>query len=163
MKPDTLDWRALIAAAGFGPDLTLAYRNQAIVACLLYGGLRYRELVALTTADLLPGPALRVGGARPRLVSISQPAEALVRRYLGVRPAALDGTDALFLSAYCRRLSADTLRHDMRLIGRRIGVHITNDFLRRSCLAKLAALGIPRDRLESHFGQGSLRGLWRGL
>ncbi|HEY8545599.1 MAG TPA: tyrosine-type recombinase/integrase, partial [Acidimicrobiales bacterium] len=130
LKPDEL--RALLdapppvgSAGGGDDDLAVALRDRDdAVLELLYGsGVRVAELSALDVDDVDLGRArmlVRGKGGKHRIVPLSDPAVAALRRWLGTGRALLvhDGTPAaaVFLNRRGRRLSPRDVR---RIVDRR--------------------------------------------
>jgi integrase/recombinase XerC len=94
VEPD--DLARLLARAGQETDTVAGARGKALLLVLVDGGLRAKELINLTLADvsLKEGILLvrRAKGKRPRLVAVGDGTRAALRRYALLRDGRLGAT-----------------------------------------------------------------------
>ena len=87
LPPEACD--AILRAARQQPDQRLRLRDEALLALLIYGGLRAQEVCDVQVRDLdLPGGAVAVRygkGGRSRRVYLPSEGVALLKRYLALR------------------------------------------------------------------------------
>jgi len=145
------------------PETTLGRRDRAIVE-LLYGtGMRRMELASLNVNDVELEEATvlvrRGKGRRERLLPLGTKAKEALLDYLEVsRPELARGeTEALFLSASGRRLSAHGLMVRLRKLGERLGLKVRPHLLRHSCATHLLRGRADIRHIQQLLGHKSLR------
>jgi integrase/recombinase XerC len=175
--PDVLsvdDAFALVAA----PDDESAFglRDRAVLEVLYGSGLRVGEVVALDLADIdLPERILRVRagkGGKDRIVPLSRPALAAIRRWLAVRGELLArrpgagaaagrgraAEAALFLNRFGGRLSARAVRAKAEAHALRAALprHVHPHVLRHSFATHLLDGGADLRHIQELLGHSSL-------
>jgi site-specific recombinase XerD len=139
----------------------LGARMYAMVAVLYDSGLRAGELVQLDIGDVdWSGYQLRVmgKGKKERLVPFSPVTQRALRKYLTLRePYALDGQEALFISARGARLTRDAVSHAVKHLGQRAGIPRLHPHLLRHSAAVAAIMnGANQFELKRILGHAQL-------
>jgi integrase/recombinase XerC len=128
--------------------------NRAMFELMYSSGLRVSELTSLDLAytegarggaslgwlDLAAGEVLVTGkGNKMRRVPVGAPARAALAAWLAVRPAARDGSAALFLSTRATRISPRVVQLRLKQHALRVGtpVHVHPHMLRHSFASHL--------------------------
>lgn len=153
--------------AAVAPDLRV--RNTALVAVMLFAGLRRSEVLHLCVSDVdLVGNVLRVAagkgqhGGKPRTVPMPPQLVALLRAYARQRAGADCATPAFFLGTReTGPLGERTLRRLFARISRRTGVRVTAHMLRHTFCTLLSRFGISDRLAKEAMGHADLRMLQR--
>ena len=159
---------ALLRAAHATRDPTVRLRDEALLALLVYAGLRSQEVcdVQLRDLDLAGGTVtVRSGkGGTARRVPLHPDAQRMLARYLhdlrcpmGLPPVGSDQErDALFVGVQATRkghplrlgLSTRLVRHRLAALGRLAATHLRADALREPALERRAELGLVAQQLD---------------
>lgn len=144
------DWPALIAAArydagGQPKSPELAARDQALIALMLYTGLRVAEVAALDLPDLvlIPGGeqvVVRCGkGGKMRRLDLHRVPRAYLEKWLERRWVCNEGEcEPLFVSLYRRRISHDAIQRAVTTAAQATGrTDVTAHCLRHSFAVRL--------------------------
>jgi len=136
-----------------------ALRDQAILALMLYAGLRESEVIGLDVGDVELGErkgrvVVRRGkGDKYREAPLAKEA----RRALGLWLEARGGeVGALFGSKRAGRLSRRAVIHRVKEIGRLAGVQISPHDLRHTCAKRMLDEGAPLTVVQKVLGHSRL-------
>ncbi len=134
-------------------------RDQALVACYLATGKRFREILSLKVADLNPISGeirVRVKGGDEQLAVISPGALKLVKRYLRVRSAFQTATDSLWLTDEGKPISYWGGMAVFRRLKQKSGVKRIHAHLFRHTFAQVALeKGAERATVQDMLGHKS--------
>lgn len=157
-----------VLAPGEVDALTAAlrtHRDAAMVAAMLFGGLRRCEVLGLRLDDVRVGER-RVfiadgKGGHQRLVPISGRFFTALGAYLDDERPARPGTDRVFLALQCPRrgqpLSVRGLDEVLTGARRRAGLeHATCHELRHTCLTRLREAGMALEAVQAQAGHASI-------
>lgn len=141
-------------------------RDKAIIALLLYTGLRSKELLNLNIDDLDMKNRLvmvRASGGdivknyAERKVVLSKKCASILEEWLCIRPN-VEGNDALFLNIYGKRLTRSGLYKIVLNTGKRAGIerNVYTHLLRHTCATSMLRAGIPVTEVALQLGHKSL-------
>lgn len=153
--------------AAVAPDLRV--RNAAILAVMLFAGLRRSEVLHLRVSDVdLIGKVIRVAagkgqhGGKPRTVPMPPQLVSLLLAYARQRGGSDCGTPAFFLGTReAGPLGERTLRRLFARISSRTGVRVTPHMLRHTFCTLLSRFGVPDRLAKEAMGHADLRMLQR--
>jgi integrase/recombinase XerD len=149
------DIRAMLATCG--DDFT-AYRDKAMILCLLDTGARVREFLALNVEDvdlIGGGVVIRRGkGKKPRVVFLGKRSRKGLRAYLKLRT---DETPALWVTGPGDRLAVSSLQGMLQRRAKLAGVPSPSphDF-RRACALLMLRAGVDLITLARLMGHTTL-------
>ena len=115
-------------------------RDYAIIALLLYGGLRRGELVTIDVGDFsATARKLHITGkgSKDRVISLPEPACEALTAYAAAKRAGAKMTDALFVTAAGVRITAKVIIKTVDRVGRRVGRHLHPHMFRHSYATEL--------------------------
>lgn len=156
-KAKTRRWRPNTATQAY-----LAARDQAMVALMVYAGLRVAELAQLTLGDVELGErsgrvAVRLGkGEKNRSVPLSALARSLVAPWLELRAGAALG-DRLFVDPKGAPVSVRGLQKRVERIAERSGTQFTAHRLRHTFAKRMSDAGTPINQVQRLMGHGDIR------
>jgi len=134
-------------------------RNCAILAALVYSGLRRGEVVRLNVGSLQREGdiALRVRGKgnKDRVVGLPRQAVEAFDAYLATRPGA-KSDEPLFLKSGGRRITARVISKAVARAGRRLGVHLHPHLFRHTYATRLHELGVDLLVIQGLLGHESV-------
>jgi len=144
-------------------EVVSSERDRALVALLLYGGLRVEEVVTVTaTAFTIPEQAeeavrIRVcgKGRKERIVYIPQESFEPVQSYLTTL-ADREQTEPLFYNHRGRPLRSNGVQWLLRTYGQQCGVAVTPHRLRHTCARWLAEGRMPLLSLSRFLGHSNV-------
>jgi site-specific recombinase XerD len=124
-------------------------RAVALVAIMLFAGLRQREVLTLKRNDvnlveetiLIKGKGR--GGGKERVMFIAPDLHTALAHYIAVRDTRRDPAPEFFLALSNRGMSETTFRRTMRRIRAASGVPFTMHSLRHSFITQLLRSGVP--------------------
>ena len=138
--------RAILDAAQRYRDVLIAFRNYALMAVLIYTGIRRGELINLRLGDVdLQNRLLRINGkgGRWRVVPLAEEAYAALSDWLELRPADC-AHDYVFTTARKNRIHPSRMQRIWQSILARTDIKregITLHTLRHSCATLLLQTG----------------------
>jgi integrase/recombinase XerD len=141
------------------------HRDRAMVAAMLFGGLRRCEVLGLRLEDLNPGErrvfVAEGKGGHQRIVPVSGRFFAAVGDYLDDERPVTSATDRLFVvlkgSRRGKPLTAAGLDQVLRDARDRAGlVHATCHELRHTCLTRLREAGMALEAVQAQAGHRSI-------
>jgi integrase len=135
-------------------SMPVRVRNTAVIAIMLFAGLRKSEVLRLTVNAVdFDAHVIRViagkgpDGGKHRTVPMTTQLEKLLRDHKSHRVRAKVGSPSFFLGTRgCSGLSDITLRRLFNRISERTGIHVSPHMLRHTFCTLLSKFGIP-DRL----------------
>ena len=135
-----------------------ATRDQAVLALMLYAGLREGEVVALDLADIEIGVRkgrVTVHGGKTgyRRVPLSKEARRALTLWLDARAP---GAGALFQSKRAKRMSRRAVIHRVVEIGRLADLKVTPHDLRHTCAKRMLDEGTPLTVVRKVLGHARL-------
>jgi integrase len=146
----------------------LGLRDRALLLTLASSGLKSRELIALTPADLLTrgkgwGLRVRLRGdpARYRLAPVSRESAKWIRRWVWTRDQRRPAPWVFTSQRGHRQMSATGVFHTVQVYGKQIGCpHLTPDALRRF-VAQQVATTYGRTHARKVLGHATARNHWQ--
>jgi len=134
-------------------------RNRAILAVLVYSGLRRGEVVRLNVSSLQREGdiALRVRGKgnKERVVGLPSQAAEAIDAYLATRPGAKP-EEPMFLVSGGRRISARVITKAVARAGRRLKTHLHPHLFRHTYATRLHELGVDLLVIQGLLGHESV-------
>lgn len=140
-------------------------RDRAIIAALLFCGLRNRELVSLDIEDVdLKNRFLYIRDRGQGIKNRSERKAVMTREccdhlkeWLDIRPT-IPGNNALFYSIEGQRISKHRLTNIVREAGMKAGIekHVYPHMLRHTCGSNMEKSGIPLTEVALQLGHKSL-------
>jgi len=134
-------------------------RNRAILAVLVYGGLRRGEVVRLNVGSLQRegDVALRVRGKgnKERVVGLPSQAVTAIGAYLATRPGARPA-DPMFLVHGEQRITARVVSKAVARAGRRLKLHLHPHLFRHTYATRLHELGVDLLVIQGLLGHESV-------
>lgn len=155
---DPADVDALVAALR-------TRRDRAMVAAMLFGGLRRCEVLGLTLGDLRPGErrvfVAEGKGGHQRIIPISSQFFTTVTDYLDIERPSETTTNALFVVLKGphrgQPLTAAGLDEVIAGARRRAGIdHLTCHQLRHTCFTRLREAGMALEAIQAQAGHRSI-------
>ncbi len=156
--PTLAELAALIEAAPVRSST--GQRNRALVALLLYGGLRVNEALGLTPADVAPdsGTVRIRGRAAERVVPIMEPGRQEIARWLSESRDMGVAADAPLLATRAGTpLTGSYVRELLPRLARGAGIagRISAEVLRQAHIAELVLSGWSVRRIQAHLGHAA--------
>lgn len=144
-------------------DAATNRRDHAILAVLLYCGLRNSELCGTRLQDVdLKNRILYVRGKtknkHERKAVISQECAKILSDWIEVRPA-IPNNDRLFITVYGQPLTQNRLERIVSLTAKRAGIdrRVWCHSLRHVCASNMLRMGIPITEVAIQLGHRSLQ------
>ena len=134
-------------------------RNRAILAVLVYTGLRRGEVVRLNVSSLQREGdiALRVRGKgnKERVVGLPGQTVEAINAYLATRPSAKP-EEPMFLVSGGRRITARVITKAVARAGRRLKTHLHPHLFRHTYATRLHELGVDLLVIQGLLGHESV-------
>lgn len=118
-------------------------RDRALVALLMFCGLRIGECLSLRLCDVRTEtgtmPVVTIRGKAKRTVPLNSFVREALEALVAVRTAAGgQGSSPLFVNRFGRGISPGSLEMRLRNLSHKVGLNVGPADLRRTCLSKLA-------------------------
>ena len=146
-------------------DVCSTQRDKAIIALLLYTGLRSNELCSTEIEDLdsknhilmVRDHGQGIKNYTERNVIIAPDGMKILEGWTSVRP--IDKDPNLFLNIYGKRLSQKQLQNIVNNVARRAGIekHVYPHLLRHTCASNMIKSGVPITEVMLQLGHKSLQ------
>jgi len=157
---------ALLAAVAEETTPFQRVRNEALIAAMLYGGVKVEEVPQLPIGALRGGELdIYDGGARARTVPLPPFAFGKLDAWLRMRrlsaKEAHRTSEALFVTERSGTMQPRAVQFVIETYSERIGAAITSQTLRNTFCRRLAEQGVPVERLKALAGHKTLLTTWK--
>ena len=146
-------------------ESTCNTRDRAIIALLLYTGVRSKELLALDIGDIDTKNRIIhvrahediVKNYHERTCVLSRECVSILEEWLNIRPINT-GDMALFLNTFGQRLTRGSIHRIVSFTGKRAGIekHVYTHLLRHTAASTMIHSGIPITECALQLGHRSL-------
>jgi len=141
-------------------------RNEALIAAMLYAGVKVEEVPQLPIGALRGGELdVYDGGARDRTVPLSPFAFAKLDAWLRLRRTSVKAahvtSDFLFVTERSGSMQPRAVQFVIEAYSEKIGVPITSQMLRNTFCRRLAEQGVPVERVKALAGHKTLLTTWK--
>lgn len=140
-------------------------RDKALIAVLLYCGLRNKEVCSLNLEDVdiknrilwIRDNGQGIKNRHERKAILSKEAAKLLNDWLGIRPS-IEGNSAVFITLYGDRFRTERLDRLIKDTAKRAGIEkrVYPHLLRHSCATNMLKAGIPVTEVMLQLGHRSL-------